>query len=202
MKAHKVDFETALTQLMRLSESSEKLTLEQIVDILEGRGMAAFLILFSFPFCLPITLPGLSTPFGILLAFLGLRIAFGKRAWWPKWLLKKEVKSDSIYKVSEKILYVLRKIKKLTHPRYFALTQRQGMIFAHGILIFILSLLLALPIPIPFTNMIAAFPILLMGIGLLEDDGLIIILAYLFAGLCFAFFLGVFFLGKSLLNQL
>jgi hypothetical protein len=53
-------------------------------------------------------------------------------------------------------------------------------------------LILALPLPIPLTNVLAAIPILILGFGLLEEDGIAIVIAYFFALICFtAFFLMV-----------
>ncbi len=48
----------------------------------------------------------------------------------------------------------------------------------NGIAIFLLGLFLALPLPIPFSNLSAAWAIFLMALGFLEDDGLFVLLGY------------------------
>jgi len=58
----------------------EGVTIGKVVEILRGRGLDVLVILLALPFCTPIPLPGLSTPFGLVLMFLGLRIAFRN---WP-----------------------------------------------------------------------------------------------------------------------
>ena len=51
----------------------------------------------------------------------------------------------------------------------------------HGLMIFILGLFLALPLPVPLSNITAAWSILLISLGILEDDGLIVGIGYLAA---------------------
>ena len=59
---------------------------------------------------------------------------------------------------------------------------------------FLCSALLLLPLPVPFSNSIPAWAIMLMAAGLLERDGLFILGGYITALAAFAFFgvIGVF----------
>ena len=50
------------------------MTLGQLEEVLKGRGFALFLLLMSLPFAFPVSIPGLSIPFGIVIMILGLRI--------------------------------------------------------------------------------------------------------------------------------
>ena len=180
----------------------DKCSLKEIFRHLAGRGYAAILVLFSIPFCLPITIPGVSTLFGLTMAFIGLRVAFGKRLWWPQWLLAKEISFDTLEKIVKNVLWVIAKLKKFLHPRWTMLVYQPLLHRMHGLIICALSLLLALPLPIPFTNMLAAVPILLIALGILEDDGLCIIIGYLFAFVGFAAFFFMFYFGKEGLKHL
>ena len=44
-------------------------TIGKVVEILRGRGLDVLVIVLALPFCTPIPLPGLSTPFGLVLMF-------------------------------------------------------------------------------------------------------------------------------------
>jgi len=191
-------FQNSLKEILDLTETIAEIKIEQIFYILSGKGSAALLIIFSFPFCLPIQIPGFSTPFGIMLGYLGLRIAFGQKVWWPKWILSKSIASKNLNKIVKKIItfFQYRFVKKLFKPRLTFFTQNSLHHRILGIVIFLLAILLALPLPIPMTNMLAAMPILSMGLGLLEDDGLFIIIGYILALICFISYLGLFLLGK------
>jgi hypothetical protein len=187
-----------LDVICKLTEQRKTIKLKEIFEILAGRGYAALFVILSLPFCIPIQIPGVSTPFGLLLAFLGLRHAFAQRLWWPQWILEKEVSSEKTRHLMEKGIHFFEKHKKfLSFDRLKFVTQNALFHRINGILIFFLGLLLSLPLPIPMTNLLSAVPILLIGIGLLEDDGLFILLGYFLAFVCFFVFILLFYLGKA-----
>lgn len=175
-----------------------KVKFGEVVALMKWRGFPIFLILFSLPFCLPVQIPGTSTPFGIALAFMGLRVAFGKKMWWPKSWLEKDVPHETLNKIIDVALKYNAKVHRYIYPRLTVLIENPIIHRVHGILAFMLACLLAMPIPIPFTNLMSAFPLLILGLGLLEDDGLLIIIAYLWAFLTFGFFIGLIIAGKHL----
>ncbi|MGZ3632754.1 MAG: exopolysaccharide biosynthesis protein [Parachlamydiaceae bacterium] len=185
----------SLDILLKKANDSTTIELRTIFNILAGKGYAALFILLSFPFCMPIQVPGFSTPFGSVLGFLSLRYIFAKRLWWPEWILSKQFSGKVIAKMTEKTIHIVKAFKKVSRSRLTILTQNAFLHRLHGVVIFALSLLLLLPLPIPGTNMLTALPILCLGLGLLEDDGLLIIAGYLLAALCLGMFLGLFLLG-------
>lgn len=167
------------------------LSLEDILHILSGRGRPLLLILLSLPFCQPIQIPGLSTPFGLAIAFIALRTAFGKHVWLPKKLQKKKISPKTISKITNTTLVVIKKIKRFIHPRLDFLCHSRIMEVLNGLTIAILGILLALPLPIPLSNLTAAWSIFIISIGILEDDGLCVLLGYivLLLTLTFLFFM-------------
>ncbi|MCE5317312.1 MAG: exopolysaccharide biosynthesis protein [Parachlamydia sp.] len=199
MKVKRESLSDLLQKVLDLTVKSEVITYRKLFSIFAGKGYAALIILLSLPFCLPIQIPGFSTPFGLILAFIGLRIAFGKRLWWPKWLLEKEISGQALQKAVSKSMGFVKDLQKIVKPRLETLTANPILRRLHGILIFLLALLLSLPLPIPLTNMLAAIPILCIGLGLLEDDGVALLVGYGLALVCFGAFIGLFFLGKQIL---
>lgn len=174
--------------------------MNQIFSILAEKGYAAILVIFTLPFCFPIQIPGFSTPFGVALALLGLRIGLGLQPWWPQFILKRKLSSKKIKKIVENTIAVVSKLQKVTHPRLFFFTENPVCHRINGFLVSILSIFLALPLPLPFTNLVAALPIFFIGIGLLEDDGLFIIIGYILSLICFAYFIGLYFFSAYLFN--
>lgn len=169
------------------------LTLEELMTALEGKGHAAMITVLSLPFSQPIQIPGLSVPFGIVLFYSGLRIAFAQQPWLPGWLLMKKIPPATAMGLLEGMRKVARMTEKILHPRWAFLCRRPALHRLHGVLVAFLSILLALPLPIPFSNMLAAVPILLLSLALLEDDGWFLLAGYLAAIPCILFF-GVLFL--------
>ncbi len=175
--------------LLQQEAKDGPLSISEILRILSGKGRSLVLILLSIPFCQPIQLPGLSTPFGLAVAFIGLRIVFGKHIWLPKKLLAKTVPSATFEKITDRILVLVRRIKSWIHPRLIWMCHSPFMEKVNGLIIFILGIVLALPLPIPFSNLTAAWSIFLIALGMLEDDGVLVLIGYLLSLLTITFFL-------------
>lgn len=188
---------TLETALITLLEQKKDLTMESILKILAGRGLSFLLVALSLPFCQPFQIPGFSTPFGLLLAFIGLRIAIGKNAWLPQFLKEKVISYSTLKKVANLALKIVHKLRFFLTSRLVWLVRTPTLHFLHGLTIFVLGLILALPLPIPLTNVLAALPILFFGLGLLEDDGIMIIIAYILSLVCFAVYLSLIWFGKE-----
>lgn len=185
-----------LNHLLELAKVQD-ISVKVAIETLAGKGQAVLLILFSLPFCQPIQIPGFSTPFGILLAFIGLRIAFGHRAWFPKGLLEKKIPYRILKKIASIAIKITEKLRFLISTRWGWLVNNSASHVFHGLTITALAFILALPLPIPLTNLLAAYPILAFGLGILEDDGLMIAIGYLLAFVCFSFFFALIWFGKE-----
>lgn len=195
-----------LTRRNILIEQLEKLltqakpdgiSVETMLKTLEDKGHAAVLIILSLPFCLPIQIPGASTIFGLLIAFVGLRISFGHRSWLPKTLLEKTISYSALKKINFYTTKVIEKLRFFISTRWVWFIHQPALHIAHGITIALLAGLLALPLPIPLTNIVVALPILAFGLAMLEDDGLLIIIAYVLSFLAFTLFFILFLYGKE-----
>ena len=57
------------------------LTLREVIYTLGGRAYTLLVLLLALPFITPIPLPGLSTPFGLAIALIALRLTLGQRPW-------------------------------------------------------------------------------------------------------------------------
>ena len=166
------DLESILGEL-----DSRLWTIQELFDVLRGKGYPFLIILLSLPFCQPIQIPGFSTPFGLVLVFIGLRMTFGHRIWWPQWILKKQIPTQVLKIVVQKSLSFFRFLRPLLHPRLTWLCEN-GFYRFHGGFVVLMSGLLALPLPIPFSNMLVAWALLLLGLGLIEKDGGFVCISY------------------------
>src|SRR5688572_13594976 len=88
--------ESAFEKPRRLSEelaalveafAERSVTLQEVLEVLHGRAYTLLLFFLALPFCTPIPLPGVSTPFGIVIALIGFRLSLGQKPWLPKKLL-------------------------------------------------------------------------------------------------------------------
>lgn len=185
------EFQTLEQGILLLKEQaqSKPITIGEILRILSGKGRPLLLILLSLPFCQPLQIPGLSLPFGLAAAFIGLRMAFGKHVWLPQKLLTKSISHRTLKTITDKTLLITNKIKPWIHPRLYWLCHSPIMEKVNGIMVFIMGLFLALPLPIPLSNLTAAWSIFLLSLGILEDDGVFVLIGYAMFILTISFFL-------------
>ncbi|HWL17697.1 MAG TPA: exopolysaccharide biosynthesis protein [Opitutus sp.] len=166
----------------------ETVTLREAMAVLKGRGYVLLVMLLALPFSTPIPLPGLSTPFGFIIALIGVRLALGKKPWLPAKLLDTRLPPKLFAKVFAAARTILRGFEYFLRPRLLWLTRPGPLAQVHAIPIVLCAVLLLLPLPIPFSNLLPAFAILLLAAGLLENDGLFILVGYVAAVLAHAYF--------------
>lgn len=154
-------------------------TIRELLVFLEPIEFALAGLLLSTPFLQPVPLLGLSTPLGGLLALLGLLQVLGKgQAALPRRLLDRPIETETIQKIlyyCEKLLLSLEKVphwelgrgaRILAHPR------------ALGWHIVFMSVVLALPLPIPFSNSVPAWGIVFSCLAMIEFNGIFVALSY------------------------
>jgi hypothetical protein len=174
------------------------LTLAELKQALKGRGSAILLILLALPFCF-IAIPGLSMPFGIAICLIGACLVIGREPWLPHFIMHRRLSTARSAQLLTGAIKVTRQLEKFVRPRLTFLHAGPGMLRLIGLGIVIASLGLMLPLPIPFSNSIPAWAVVLLAIGMMEKDGLCVLLGHLtamgtwvFIGLSSAFAIGGF----------
>jgi hypothetical protein len=147
-------------------------SLGAILDATQGRGFGLLLVLVALPFVTPISLIGLSTPFGLVVAIIGGRLALGRHPWLPERLLRRELPPRFVGRVLTAARVVVRWLEVLARPRFDFFHEQELYRRVAGGLIAISGVLLLLPIPVPFTNTLPALTVLLLAAGSVERDGL------------------------------
>jgi hypothetical protein len=178
--------------LLRARSEDRPLTLREVIYVLRGRAYLMLVVLLALPFLTPLPLPGLSTPFGLAIAAVAFRLTLGQRPWLPKKLQRKQLPAGffaKLFRVAERII---RFLEKFLRPRWPVVTGTPLLLRLHALVMFIAAVALLLPLPIPFTNSFPAWTILLLAGGLLERDGVAIVLGYVvfLAGVLYFIFLG------------
>src|SRR5262245_49842915 len=166
----------------------ETVTLREVLGLMHGRGYVLLIMLLALPFCTPVPLPGLSTPFGLIIAIIGVRLALGAKPWLPARLLDTRLPPNVFAKVFAFTRKIILGFERLLRPRMLWVTASPRLQQAHAIPIAICALLLLLPLPVPFTNAVPAWGIMLIAGGLLERDGGFVVAGYITSLLAIAFF--------------
>jgi len=146
------------------------------------RGFGFVLMILALPAALPIPAPGYATPFGMVLAILGLQLAKGRRTpWLPKRLSALPLRYSIVAFSVRNARIPLRFAEWLVRPRLQALSNNPGIRFGTGLGVFVLALMMC--IPVPLTNTAPSFVIFILAAGLIEEDGLVLLVGLLLAPL-------------------
>jgi hypothetical protein len=156
--------------------SSATITFGEIIQALGQRGYGLLILLFSLPNLLPIPVPGWGAILAVPVGAFGLQLAIGwHRPWLPRRILERTIKRETLAALVTRAAPFLTRLERAAKPRLFDLTTWTAERVL-GAVIVCLSLLLSLPVP--FTNGIVALPLVFLSLGLLERDGVIILVGY------------------------
>lgn len=176
----KESFSSLEDSLMNLKNQAGKkgLAIKDILQILSKQGKLLIILLLTLPFCQPIQVPGFSTPFGLSIAFIGICIAMERPVWLPRCISRYEVPQKKLIKIIDVSAICIQKIRKWIHPRIQWVLSYKAINSATMVVVSLLGICLALPLPIPFSNLTAAWGICFIIVGSLEKDGLFILIGY------------------------
>ena len=166
----------------------EEVTLREVMTVLHGRGFILLMLLLSLPFCTPIPLPGLSTPLGCIILLIAIRLALGQKPWLPARFLDLRLPPATFRRVFAFTRRLVLGFERLLRPRLPWVSAGPRLQQLHAVPIIVCALYLLLPLPVPFSNVIPAWAIILLAAGLLERDGAFILAGYGCAALATVFF--------------
>jgi hypothetical protein len=166
-------------------------TLKDIFNIFGPDGHYVLIAFLNIPFLQPIPIPGLSTPFGLLMAVISILAYFNKPPWLPKSWTQKRISAKTVSRISESSERVFKMIARILHPRWKFLFQEPFRTLNTFLLVFN-AVLLALPLPVPLSNALPAWMIAFQTLGYLEEDGLFMVLSYVQSIMCFGYFFFLF----------
>ena len=164
---------TSQILLALASQPGERLTVREIMAILQDRAFALLVVLLGLPNCLPMP-PPIPLVCGLLLALVAIQIVFGREApWLPRQLLNRSVARTDVERAVGRAVPAFRRLERISRPRMTFLDTPFTMRLM-GAVILILSLgLLFAP---PFVGQIPlGLAVCLVGLGLVERDGLVVV---------------------------
>lgn len=178
------------------------MTLSMVLELL---GKESFLILAAFltlPFLAPVSIPGVSTVFGAIILLIGISLVFNRPPWLPKRFMIHIFPTDKLRICISRSLIWIHRLEKVSHRRMSILCHGRLMSRVIGLVVAISSLLLMAPLAfIPFSNTLPALSILLLSIGVLQQDGIFIALGYFFLVATSAYFTIIAFMGANALSM-
>lgn len=165
-----------LTLLLNEAQS-RPLSIGEMEARLQSRGFALLTMLLAAPFLVP-SVPGLSTPFGLAIMGMGLRLACGKRPWLPESVLNRKLSPGVLTKILRGLIRVVRWMERFAQSRWGWALRGAGARALIGLAIASAGSFLFLPIMVPVMNTLPTLSILCLTAGLIEQDGIFILSGY------------------------
>ena len=157
----------------------DTVTLQALLEASGRQGMLLICALSSLPFLIPVSIPGVSTVFGAAIVLLACALFLNRLPWLPRRILDKPLDATKLKPVLRKGVGIVSKIDRWVQPRWPALTA-WAMLRVNSALLAFGGLLLMAPLgPIPFSNTAPAVGILLLTVGMMQRDGIFVLLGYL-----------------------
>ncbi len=163
-----------------------RLLLGKILQDLQQSAFGVFLFVAILPAFIP--LPGVAGAVsGPLILLIGAQMLFGlRRPWLPKFIARRGPKRGTMHRFLARIDRPLRRLDRLLKPRMPALVVPYPAHAFTGLLLILVAVLLSLPIP--FTNYLFGFQLLLFALALLERDGMLMLFNWIGAVAAVLFF--------------
>jgi hypothetical protein len=164
------------SQLLRdfvASQIEPRVSIGALRDALDDRGFGVLLFVFAFPNLLPHNIPLVSAVLGLPLVLLAAQLTYGRhKPWFPSWLADRSFPRLGFTAIVMHALPYLERAERLLKPRLTGLLTWTG---ERLIGVALLVLAIALTLPIPFGNLLPALAIAIVGLALVEKDGVAVL---------------------------
>ncbi|WP_309122334.1 exopolysaccharide biosynthesis protein [Paenibacillus sp.] len=169
---------SALVGELAAATPPEGLEMDELFERIGREGLLIAVMILTAPFLLPVSIPGMSTPFGTLIILICLSLVTGGPLRLPRRLGRLRVKQKHMRAIADKAGALLRRLEAWAKPRWSALTGTRTLRAAHAIGIVAGSVGMMLPLPMPLSNAIPAYAIVFFALGLLRRDGVLVLAGY------------------------
>jgi hypothetical protein len=148
--------------------------LGEVFDRLGTKASALLIVLCALPFSTPVTIPGLSTPFGLVILLLATRYFMGLPPWLPERLRRVHLPGNFFAKVIAASSRLVGWLERRLCTRWAIFTDAEWKLRLHTGVVMMASLLLMLPLPPlpPFTNTLPALVAIVLTFSVMKRDGL------------------------------
>ncbi len=162
-----------ILEQLAVSSTGETITVSEIVGVLRDRAFALMLVLLGLPNCLPMP-PPIALVSGFLIAFVALQMILGFPVpWLPKRILALSMGRATLERTLTRASPYIRFLERLAKPR-LTLLDSPLAVRALGILLLIIAIAMIVAVPV-IGQIPLGIAVCLIGLGLVERDGLLVI---------------------------
>ena len=160
-------------------DGSPELTIGEFVARLGDRTYGLLFLALALATFVP-AVPGYSGAVGCILVLVAVQMVIGRRSpWIPKVISVRKLPAAHLRQGLQAAAGILRRLERICRPRLLPFTTMTAERIL-GFIVMYLGAVIALPIPL-IGNIPPAIAILALALGLLERDGLVIIVGIVLA---------------------
>lgn len=166
-----------LAMLVTHADIAGSVSLDELLAAMGRTSIAFAILILSLPALTPIPGP-FGMVFGTCLAIIAVQIMAGfQRIWLPAFLGRRRISAKVIslmVRYTSPLVLRIETVLRRNRMRHFAGRTAQSLL---GIPVFLLAIAVALPIP--FGNFLPVAALVMIALGLMERDGLMVMLGLL-----------------------
>lgn len=171
-RAEGADRLSAILTAIASAQDKDRISVGDLLEALRRRALGALMFIFAVPTALPMP-PGVSAIVGAPLLFLSVQLMLGMQPWLPRIIRERSLRRVDFQRVVAAVTPWLARAEAVMRPRMTFLAHRPS-VYLLGFTALVMSLILFLPIPLG--NMLPSIAISIMALGLLERDGVWILI--------------------------
>lgn len=149
-------------------------------DVVGQDGLMLLTAFMTIVFMVPVSVPGVSTVFGAAILMIGVSRLFGQRLWLPRAIERRTVPSDGIRKAFQRGLVWIQRLERVSTPGRLPVFVGGGIMRVltdSGLVLGAVLLMMPFGL-IPLSNTLPAIALLFFATGILQRDGLCILLGH------------------------
>ena len=156
------------------------ITLSELIHRVGSDGLLILVALLTLVFLIPVSIPGVSTVFGAAILLIGISRLLRRDLWIPARLQHRVIGTRKLRPLLRKALSWLKKIETVSRPNRIGWLVADGAVdMLNSAALILGAVLLMMPFGlIPFSNTFPAVAILFLAIGLLQKDGVSVLLGH------------------------
>ncbi len=159
----------------------EEVSLIEIIAIVGADSLMLLTIFLSLVFIVPVSIPGVSTVFGTGIVLIGITRLLNQQPWLPQTIGRRKLSSEKLREGFKRALIWFARLERISRPHRLPGLTSDGIVTVFNNLSFIFAgILLMAPFGfVPFSNTIPALALIFLSVGIMQRDGISVMLGYL-----------------------
>lgn len=177
-----------LDRLGQVADEQDEASVDNVLELVGRRSFGTMLLLAGLITSLPLVgdIPGMSATMGLFVIFISVQLLMRRSYFWmPNWLLNLSIDPDKLKKGVGWARKPASKVDQILRARMEWLARGRGILVV-AVICTTIGLVMPVMEFIPFSATAAGVALLAYGLGLLFEDGWLILAAHVTAGGTFA----------------